>query len=60
MSSTECLLSKFKLEFESPMSADQLIAEAIARNWARSFRKAVLFINKAGLLPIMKFGKRSR
>lgn len=60
MRSTESLLSKFKLEFESPKAADQLIAEAIARNWAKSFRKVVLFMNNAGLLSAMRFGKRSR
>lgn len=52
---TQSKLSQFKLFYETTPSGDELVAEAIERQWLRAYKKAVLFINKAGLIQLAKF-----
>lgn len=51
-------LSKFRLDYESPPLSDELIADAIAHQWLIGYRKFVLFMNHAGLLSQLRFGRR--
>lgn len=55
MGTTESMLSKYKLFYETTPSGDELIAEAIEHQWLRNYQKVVLLLNKAGLLQLTKF-----
>lgn len=51
-------LHRFELAYESSLSAEQEIADAIARRFNRGLEAVVLRMIKIGLLPLMRFGKR--
>lgn len=56
---SESKLSQLNLAYEESPEDMRRVADAIAGDWTRKYKKIVLFMNKAGLISRMRFGKRS-